>query len=322
MNRPWLPLYVNDYFADTLDLTTEQHGVYVLLLMIEWRRGGGIPNDPAFIKRALGAAASDMHGNRFNRLVQPILERFFALDSEGNWRNNRLGKELEKANKFSGKQKEKAEKRWAETNKNNDLENAAAMPASAQQSQSQSHSKDSSLRSESPTASDDAPGGLLDLVEPSADRTLAARIEEAFEKLRSVYPKRDGQQPRKPAFEKFGKLVRKGVDPERIIEAAKVYAAEVRRHGKENTPFVKQVVPWLNTAPWEQIASATTSQTETVPADRWRSLLGLYAESGVWHWRALSPEPGKPGCKIPTEIIDEYAPRLKRFVPELAGAAE
>jgi hypothetical protein len=33
----------------------------------------------AWLKRALAACASDMHGNRFNRLVPPLLNRFFEL---------------------------------------------------------------------------------------------------------------------------------------------------------------------------------------------------------------------------------------------------
>ena len=132
-----MPLYISDYLADTIDLSAEQTGCYLLILMISWRRpDGAIPNDMAWLKRSLSTCVTDMHGNRFNRIVPPLLQRFFTLDNDGKFRQKRLTKEREKAEKFSEKQSENAEKRWTKNNKNKDLPDANAMPAPALQSQS------------------------------------------------------------------------------------------------------------------------------------------------------------------------------------------
>lgn len=131
--RPWFPLYVADYLGDTPDLTVEQHGVYMLLLMTAWRRpDGALVNDQKWLKAVL----PPMHGHTYNRLVPAILERFFVLGADGKWRNGRLEKERQNADKLSAKQKQNADKRWSATSNNNNLSNANAMP-----SQSQSHSQ-------------------------------------------------------------------------------------------------------------------------------------------------------------------------------------
>ena len=93
---PFMQLYVGDYLADTLDLTTEQHGAYLLLLMTMWRHGARLPNDPSKLARIARVSARRWH------LVWPEIQHFFYVDGD-DVRNKRLDREHQKAVSISEK---------------------------------------------------------------------------------------------------------------------------------------------------------------------------------------------------------------------------
>jgi len=47
----FMPMFVADYLADTTDLSTEEHGAYLLLMFTAWRSDGVLPNDPRRLAR-------------------------------------------------------------------------------------------------------------------------------------------------------------------------------------------------------------------------------------------------------------------------------
>lgn len=73
---PWMPLHISDYLADTMHLTAEQHGCYLLLLMHHWRIGP-LPNDEAYLAKAVG-----LNRRRF-RKISPYLQAFFEWTPTG-----------------------------------------------------------------------------------------------------------------------------------------------------------------------------------------------------------------------------------------------
>lgn len=121
--RPWYPMFPADYKAKTADLTNEQNGIYRDLLDLAWLQPEGtLPNDMRFIRGNLRW----MDVRVFNRLVPPLLSRFFVLNAHGQWENRRLSLERTSAELRSDLARSSANKRWAKVNEINALAHAKA----------------------------------------------------------------------------------------------------------------------------------------------------------------------------------------------------
>lgn len=93
-NTPFMQFYPGDYLGKTMDLTTEQHGAYLLILMTMWQHDAKLPNDPAKLARI-----ARMTPAKF-KAVWSEISRFFAVQGDS-ITNARLLKEHEKAKKKS-----------------------------------------------------------------------------------------------------------------------------------------------------------------------------------------------------------------------------
>ena len=106
----WMPLYIGDYMADTMHLTCDQHGAYLLLMMAYWRKGGPLPSNDASLSAIcrLSLDAWSIH--------KAVLKEFFDTSKEGVWVHGRIEKELsdsiEKKEKAAEKARKAAEERW------------------------------------------------------------------------------------------------------------------------------------------------------------------------------------------------------------------
>lgn len=110
---PSLPLWVDAYLLDTNDLTADEHGIYLTMLMLAWRRQDcALPDDMPWLKRALAACFADgMHGHTFNAKAIKVLHRFFHLEADGKWHQKRLDKERGYLEARSARQRQNALKR-------------------------------------------------------------------------------------------------------------------------------------------------------------------------------------------------------------------
>jgi uncharacterized protein YdaU (DUF1376 family) len=87
---PWMPFYIGDYMADTMHLTTEQHGAYLLLLFACWTHDGQLPNNDSEL-----AAITRLPIEQWKE-VRKKLAPFFKISVKF-LRQKRVGVELQRA---------------------------------------------------------------------------------------------------------------------------------------------------------------------------------------------------------------------------------
>lgn len=92
--RPFMQLYVSDFVGDTLHLSSEQVGVYLLLLMAMWNADGSLPDDDAKLARVARLSLKKW------RAARPELMEFFTV-ADGHVTHGRLTKELQKSERQS-----------------------------------------------------------------------------------------------------------------------------------------------------------------------------------------------------------------------------
>ncbi|WNN70368.1 DUF1376 domain-containing protein [Kluyvera cryocrescens] len=104
---PYMQLYIADYLADTMHLSTEEHGAYLLLMFNYWQTGRPIPKNRL-------AKIARLSNDRWIA-VESSLKEFFN-DNGTEWSQERIERDLE-AVKTSISQKSAAGKASAQARK-------------------------------------------------------------------------------------------------------------------------------------------------------------------------------------------------------------
>lgn len=122
-----------------------------------------------------------------------------------------------------------------------------------------------------------------------------------FEEFWKSYPRRLGDNPRKPAEEKFNRLVKTGVDPAVMIEAVKAMA--LTKAADVGTQFIPQAVTWLNQQRWIDHAAVAF---EKPPDLNIEDQVERFSRGLPWSSKWYGPEPGHSGCKASSEVLAKY----------------
>lgn len=83
----WMPLFIGDYLADTMHLTTTGHGAYLLILMAYWKNGGPLPDNDVYLAGIAKLSPSDWQATRL------MVASFFKVRS-GFWIQERADREI------------------------------------------------------------------------------------------------------------------------------------------------------------------------------------------------------------------------------------
>jgi uncharacterized protein YdaU (DUF1376 family) len=258
---PFMQLYVADYIGDTLHLTTEQHGAYLLLLMAMWRAGGSLPNDEQKLARIVGLSPA-----RWRRVNDDVLA-FFDV-SEGEISQKRLTAEIEKAKEKSAKRAEAGAKGGAAKSLKNNK------PAVAIANVLPKHSSEPEPEPEREDKKKDAAKAAL------------VRTEAEFAAWYEGYPLKAARPAALKAFAK----ARTKADLPTLIEG-------VRRYRQNKPPDQAWAHPasWLNAERWTDEPSTDHHHRRNSPGHHHREPRGfdavMSAVAGIAHRRGLT-EPG------------------------------
>lgn len=268
--RPFMQLYVSDFLGDTLDLSTEGIGAYMLLLMAMWNAGGTLPDDEAKLARITRMSVKKW------RAVAADLLIFFVRD-QGRITHRRLSKELQKSETKS-ELRASAGKRGGEAkalkDKSAALANAIPLPQHLPDTRSQT------------------------VIEPIAQQPIAEPRKEPMllDRLFEAAGIAGFREERHPGLLRLGPALSwldRGYDLERDI--LPVIRDRARNKTFRSWDYFTDAIVDAATA---KIAIPQRPAEAVVD---WNSRLNAWREDGTWG--AWGPKPGDPGCRVPPELL-------------------
>lgn len=105
----WMPLWIGAYLADTMHLSRDEHGGYLLLIMTYWRTREPLPDSDKHLASIVKATPKEW------KELRPVLSKFFKVEN-GTWTHKRIEQELasasDKKSKATSKAQAAAQARW------------------------------------------------------------------------------------------------------------------------------------------------------------------------------------------------------------------
>lgn len=260
---PYMQFYVADYLADTMHLSAEEHGAYLLLIFNYWQTGKPIPKS-----RLQKIARID--NDRWPAVEQTLSE--FFNDNGVNWNHDRIEADLavvaeaQKQRAAAGKasaEARKASKRQELKRQSNDRSTTVEHPSNENPTNKDKKRKDKEkrLNTNDPSLSDESRQ-----LSKSTSPKKPTPYPEAFELVWQAYPKRPGSNPKPKAFQAWNARIKEGEEPEKILQGTIRYRQFCDQTGKAHTEFVMQAARFFGKGKeYEQDWSPPASQGPVSP---------------------------------------------------------
>jgi uncharacterized protein YdaU (DUF1376 family) len=275
---PYLPLSTDAYLADTRHLTAEEHGAYLLLLMMAWRSPDcRLPDDD--VKLARWASVTP----RVWKRLKPTVMAFWTL-VDGYWSQKRLDlthefvsqrATISRANGSLGGRPKSL--------KDNERGNPAGNPEET--------------RSETISTSINTPivpkGTKRAKVDGYGDKAnpLFADFEATIWSKRWPRPNNNPNT----AFKAWAKLTDAERDQcrTRIERCATAIVAE-----RSDPKYRPMLSTWINQRGWLAVDDAAPA----APTVDWARNVAYFRDTREWPM-GWGPRPGQPGCRCPPELL-------------------
>lgn len=310
---PWFPFNIKAYVTDTMRLTTEAHGAY-LLLMLDYYSTGEAPPDDDDVLAAICKLTPEAWAKH-----RKVLMPYFKV-TRGRWVHERIEAEMLEAcqrhAKKSAAQRQIANKRWAKKGENAAPEPqkpvrqsrkaatdmpAALPPASHKDAQEQEHLS-KNREGEAPS-----PAKVLGDVGEEQIPTMPVTITDTL-----IAPDfRPAQKLIDAAMADCGDMA--------VIEhELRMFIASMQERGAFSANWDSSWVKWWGR--WKAHEAAKIAQAngkpakapprvqvnkQPEPADYEAALMRWMTNESMWS-RHLGPEPGMTGCKVPPEIFARH----------------
>ena len=314
--RPYMPFYIDDYLSATIELSTFEHGCYMLLLIHLWRAGGELPNDPAKLARI--CRCSQSHFKKAWSSISPFFEIRGTKVTQ-----HRVSHELRLLESRAEQKRKAASARWHDKPlKNNNPSDAGA---------SEPHMRAASGSDATP---DSIPQTPEEELEPTIRGEAQCAKPEDLDKLEATLRAAAGQALRAAAPQLFvmaapQRWLSNGADLNRdVLPAVRSVAASAQPNSVASWEYFDRAVTQATTdrmngrsrGDVDEFKSQAPLDPEQLTAEQWRTSVKLYREwlakdrSPDWkRWNdGLGPRPDELGCKAPYEILAEFDFARKR----------